>query len=103
MAPPQLTAEQRAKALEKAALARQKRAEIKQLLKNGSLSLGDLYEKAENDPIVAGIKVSAVLSSLPRVGKVKSKRIMDDLGIADNRRLRGLGERQRAALLEEFS
>lgn len=103
MAPPQLTAEQRAKALEKAALARQKRAEIKQLLKNGSLSLGDLYKKAENDPIVAGIKVSAVLSSLPRVGKVKSKRIMDDLGIADNRRLRGLGERQRAALLEEFS
>ena len=103
MAPPQLTAEQRAKALEKAALARQTRAEIKQLLKNGSLSLGDLYEKAENDPIVAGIKVSAVLSSLPRVGKVKSKRIMDDLGIADNRRLRGLGERQRAALLEEFS
>ncbi len=103
MAPPQLTAEQRAKALEKAALARQKRAEIKQLLKNGSLSLGDLYEKAENDPIVAGIKVSAVLSSLPRVGKVKSKRIMEELGIADNRRLRGLGDRQRAALLEEFS
>lgn len=103
MAPPQLTAEQRAKALEKAALARQKRAEIKQLLKNGSLSLGDLYEKAENDPIVAGIKVSAVLSSLPKVGKVKSKRIMDELGIADNRRLRGLGDRQRAALLEEFS
>lgn len=103
MAPPQLTAEQRAKALEKAALARQKRAEIKQLLKNGSLSLSDLYEKAEGDPIVAGIKVSAVLSSLPKVGKVKSKRIMDDLGIADNRRLRGLGDRQRAALLEEFS
>lgn len=103
MAPPQLTAEQRAKALEKAALARQKRAEIKQLLKSGSLSLGDLYEKAESDPIVAGIKVSAVLSSLPRVGKVKSKRIMEDLGIADNRRLRGLGDRQRAALLEEFS
>lgn len=103
MAPPQLTAEQRAKALEKAALARQKRAEIKQLLKSGSLSLGDLYEKAENDPIVAGIKVSAVLSSLPRVGKVKSKRIMEDLSIADNRRLRGLGDRQRAALLEEFS
>jgi len=103
MAPPQLTAEQRAKALKKAALARQKRAEIKQLLKSGSLSLGDLYEKAENDPIVAGIKVSAVLSSLPRVGKVKSKRIMEDLSIADNRRLRGLGDRQRAALLEEFS
>lgn len=103
MAPPQLTAEQRAKALEKAAMARQKRAEVKQLLKNGSLSLSDLYEKADSDPIVAGTKVSAVLSSMPKVGKVKAKRIMEDLGIAENRRLRGLGDRQRAALLEEFS
>ncbi len=103
MAPPQLTAEQRAQALEKAAQARRKRAEIKQLLKNGSLSIHDLYEQAEADPVVAGIKVSAVLSSMPGVGKVKSKRMMEDLSIADNRRLRGLGERQRAALLQEFS
>ncbi len=103
MAPPQLTAEQRAQALEKAAMARRKRAEVKQLLKTGSISLSELLEGAEADPMVAGIKVSAVLASMPRIGKIKSKRLMEKLGIADNRRIRGLGERQRAALLEEFS
>jgi hypothetical protein len=103
MAPPQLTAEQRAQALEKAAMARRKRAEVKQLLKTGSISLSELLEEAGADPMVAGIKVSAVLASMPRTGKIKSKRLMEKLGIADNRRIRGLGERQRAALLEEFS
>ena len=102
MAPPYLTAAQRARALEKAALARRKRAEIKQLLKAGSLSFAQLLEEAEADPLVAGIKVNAVLASMPRTGKVKSKRLMEKLGIAENRRIRGLGERQRAALLEEF-
>ena len=98
-----MTAEQRAQALEKAAMARRKRAEVKQLLKTGSISLSELLEGAEADPMVAGIKVSAVLASMPRIGKIKSKRLMEKLGIADNRRIRGLGERQRAALLEEFS
>ena len=97
-----MTPEQRAQALQKAAMARRKRAEIKQLLKSGSLSFAQLLEEAEADPMVAGIKVSAVLASMPRTGKIKSKRLMEQLGIADNRRIRGLGERQRAALLEKF-
>ena len=88
--------------MEKAAAARRTRAEIKQLLKTGSLTLPELFEKADADPMVAGIKVSAVLASMPRTGKIKSMRLMGKLGIADNRRIRGLGERQRAALLQEF-
>ena len=102
MAPPQLTAEQRAKALEKAALVRRKRAEVKRLLKTGSMSLPELLDRAEADPMVAGIKVSAVLASMPRTGKVKTKRLMERLRIAENRRIRGLGKRQRSALLKEF-
>lgn len=98
-----MTPEQRAQALQKAAMARRKRAEIKQLLKSGSLSFAQLLEEAEADPMVAGIKVSAVLVSMPRTGKIKSKRMMERLGIAENRRIRGLGERQRAALLKEFN
>lgn len=103
MAPPQLNAEQRARALEKAAMARRKRAEIKSLLKNGSLSLDELLEQAADDPMVSGIKVSAVLTSMPRTGKVKAGQIMEELGIAENRRVRGLGARQRSALLSKFS
>jgi hypothetical protein len=37
------------------------------------------------------------------MGKVKAMRMMESVGIADNRRLRGLGDRQREALLKEFT
>ena len=103
MAPPKLTAEQRAAALKKAALARRVRAEMKELLKTGSISLPGLLDRAAADELIAGMKVNAVIASMPSTGKIKAKRLMESLGIADNRRIRGLGERQRAALLEKFS
>ena len=102
MPAPKMTDEQRAAALERAGEARRVRAEIKQLLKTGSLSLSDVFDRAEDDDLVAGIKVSAVVVSMPHMGKVKAKRLLEDLGIADNRRLRGLGSRQKEALLNSF-
>lgn len=87
----------------KAAEARRVRAEVKELLKTGSLTFPEVLERAESDDIIAGTKVAAVVVSLPGVGKVKGKRLMEELGIAPNRRLRGLGTRQRQALLERFS
>lgn len=103
MQPPELTDEQRAAALARAAEARRVRAEVKELLKLGSLTFAELLERAEEDDLIGGIKVASVLSSMPGTGKVKAKRMMEALGIADNRRLRGLGARQRAALLDEFA
>ncbi len=103
MQPPQLSDAQRAAALEKAAEARRARAEVKELLKTGSLSFAELLDRAETDPILGGLKVESVLASMPGTGKVKAKRLMETHGIAGNRRLRGLGDRQRAALLDEFS
>jgi len=101
--PPSLTPEQRQAALAKAAEARRARAEIKERLKMGSITLAELLQQAENDDMVAGIKVLAVLESLPGVGKVKARRTMDEVGIADTRRLRGLGDQQRKSLLAAFS
>lgn len=103
MAPPQLTPEQRRAALAKAAEARRTRAEIKELLKTGSLTLGEVLERAETDDIVAGTKVYSLLISMPGMGKVKGKRLMEDLSISESRRIRGLGTRQRAVLLDHFS
>jgi hypothetical protein len=103
MAPPQLTDDQRKAALAKAAEARRARAEMKELLRTGSLTLGEVFDRAATDDIVANTKVFAVLISLPGFGKIKAKRLMEDLGIAENRRIRGLGDRQRAKLLEIFS
>ena len=103
MAPPKLTPEQRARALEKAAAARQARAVLKQALKDGSLSVPELLARAETDGTAGGIKVSAVLTSLPGLGKVKAHRLMEKLGIAESRRLRGLGAKQKEALLAALS
>jgi hypothetical protein len=103
MQPPQLSEEQRARALERAAEARRVRAEVKELLKTGSLTFEELLERGESDDLISGLKVASVLASMPGTGKVKAKRLMEAHGIADNRRLRGLGDKQRAALLAEFS
>lgn len=101
--PPQLTDEQRKAALAKAAEARRVRAETKELLKTGSLRLSELFEQAETDDILAGLKVERMIAAMPGTGKIKAKRLMEELGIAENRRVRGLGDRQKEALLAEFS
>lgn len=100
--PPQLTDEQRKAALEKAAAARRTRAELKEKLKLGTLTLKELLNLADQNEVVGKIKALAVLESLPGVGKVKARRAMEQIGIAESRRLRGLGSQQRAALLEAF-
>ena len=101
--PPQLTPEQRAEALAKAAAARRARAEVKELLKSGAITFDELLVRAESDPTVAGMKVKAVLSSMPGLGKVKSARLMEELGISENRRVRGLGTKQVEALRSALS
>ena len=98
--PPTLTPEQRAAALEKAAYARKARAELKDDLKSGRVSLGQLLAKAGSDDTVGKMKVLAVLESLPGTGKVKARRLMEQVGISDTRRLQGLGAKQREVLLE---
>jgi hypothetical protein len=104
--PPSLTPEQRQQALEKAAAARRQRAEVKDKLKIGSLSLSELFDQvdrgdSEGDTL-AKLKVVSVLESLPGVGKVRARRVMGELEISASRRLRGLGTNQRRALLERF-
>jgi len=99
--PPALTPEQRAAALEKAAKVRRERAEVKDKLKMGSLSLSDLLTQADSNETVGKMKVVSVLESLPGLGKVKARRLMETVGISDSRRLQGLGAKQREALLKE--
>ena len=99
--PPSLSPEQRQAALDKAAAARRQRAELKEKLKMGSLSLRELLDQADSDDIVGKMKVLAVLESLPGLGKVKARRLMDDVGISETRRVQGLGANQRQALFEK--
>ena len=99
---PTLTPEDRARALEKAAEARKKRAALKAELKSGKRTLSDVLVKT-NDDTIGKMKVSAVLEALPGVGKVRATKIMEKLDISASRRVRGLGAKQREALLAEFT
>lgn len=101
--PPALSPEQRQAALDKAAAARRQRAELKEKLKMGSITLAELLDQGDRDGVVAKMKVVVVLQSLPGLGKVKAKRTMEELGISESRRVQGLGRNQREALLELFS
>lgn len=101
MAIPQLTAEERAQALEKAKQARAKRAEVREQLKSGEISLADVIAK-KDDEVIGRMKVSTLIETLPGYGKAKAEKIMTELNIADSRRLRGLGQRQQTALLERL-
>jgi hypothetical protein len=100
---PPLSDEQRQQARNAATQARRRRAEIKQALRSGERSLAEVLALAEQDDVVAHTKVIDVLKALPRVGAVRAAKVMDRLDIAANRRLRGLGKHQTAALVAEFS
>lgn len=103
MALPLLTPEQREAALAKAAAARQVRAEVKNRLKHSGATLSEVIAEARANETVAKLKVVDLLRSMPGVGAVKAREIMDRVGIADSRRLRGLGSNQIKALLDEFT
>ena len=87
MALPQLTPEQRKAALEKAAQARHERAELREKIKSGKVSLAEVLDS--DDPIANRMKVSALIESLPGYGKAKAEKVMKELQIAESRRLRG--------------
>lgn len=99
--PPPLSEEQRRAALAKAAIARRKRAELKEQLKSGRTTLADLLGRVD-DEIVGKMKVSNVLESLPGVGRVRARKLMEKLDISESRRMRGLGSKQKENLLLEF-
>lgn len=99
---PEQTPEQRSAALAKAAEARRIRAEVKELLRTGTITFDEVLARAETEVMIGGLKVESVLAALPGLGKIKTKRLLESLDIDGSRRLRGLGDRQRQALLSEL-
>ena len=102
MALPTLTAEQRQAALEKAALVRRERAELKKQLKAGDIKVSDVLARGKKDDVAGKLKVSALLMSVPGIGQAKAEAIMAGVGISESRRVAGLGPNQAKALVEMF-
>ena len=101
---PEMTDEQRAAALERAGLARRMRAEIKALLKTGSLTFSDVLERAAEDDLIAGTRVKAIVVSMPGMGKITTKRLPSKTsGSLRTVHFRGMTPRQTKELLERFS
>lgn len=101
MALPNLSDADRRAALKKAAEARQKRAELRASIKGGKTSFAAVMGRSA-DPIVARMKVSTLLESLPGYGKAKAAKIMSELEISASRRIQGLGARQREMLMKRL-
>lgn len=89
----------RQRATQLAADARRHRAQLKTQLKHGTLQLEDLIASLADDRVAAKMPVVDVLEALPAFGPVKAQRLMQHVGIAANRRLGGLGTRQKTQLL----
>jgi transposase len=100
---PPITPEQRSAAQAKSVASRKERADLKAALKSGGLTLPEVIRRAGTSDVIAKTKVSALLESMPGVGKVRAAQIMGRLGIAEGRRVSGLGPNQRAALEREFA
>ena len=62
------------------------------------MSLEELFELADEEECVAQMRAIDLISALPAIGEVKANRIMRDAAIAQTRRIRGLGPKQRAEL-----
>ncbi|MBA2715458.1 MAG: 30S ribosomal protein S13 [Propionibacteriales bacterium] len=99
---PELTAEQRRAALEKAAVVRRERAQVKHRLKSSGASLAEVLQVGQKDDVVAKMRVLDLLQSMPGLGKVRARNLMERIGISPTRRVRGLGVNQIAALEREF-
>jgi hypothetical protein len=101
---PELTTDQRARALARAAAVRLARAGLKNGLKRGEVDLARvLAQGGDDDGTIGKMRVSQLLESMPGIGKVRAAQIMERLKIAENRRVRGLGSAQRQALEREFA
>ena len=102
MSVPTRSAEQRADALAAAMAARRERARLRAALKSREIGAVDVILGAPDNPVWAGVKVAWLLECVPGIGEVRADRIMTSLRIARSRRVQGLGERQRIALLDEL-
>jgi S13-like H2TH domain len=100
---PELTAEQRRAALEKAAAVRRERADVKNRLKRSGASLAEVLQAGQKDDVIGKMRVLDLLQAMPGLGKVRARNLMERIGISPSRRVRGLGANQVAALEREFA
>jgi len=93
----------RRKGLEKARLIRKKRAEIKSMLKEGKTDLIKIFKDKELfDNYINNMKVLELVSALPRNGRVNALKTLKNLKISPNKKVGGLGKKQKISFYQFF-
>jgi transposase len=95
---PFLTPDERRENLAKAVAARRQRSEIKSALLRGEILWSEVLDS--KDLVIGKMRTLELISSLPGIGPVRAKQIMDQCGISSARRVAGLGVHQRQKLRE---
>ncbi len=98
---PARSLDQRMEALKRANDVRVQRARLKRDLKSGSAEIGAIL----TDPpeYVSTAKVFDILMSVPKFGRVKAARFLNQCRISQSKTVGGLSERQRAELIGLFN
>ena len=100
VAPPEVD---RVAAAHAAVAARRARASVKLAVHNRARSAIDVVETAWADPSAtaeASLRVRELLTSIPTLGPTRTAKAMKQLGIAESKRVGGLGVRQRQKLVD---
>ena len=100
VAPPEVDRQAAAQA---AVAARRARAAVKRAVQTRERSAVEVLETAWSEPAngaEASLRVRELLTSVPTLGPTRAARVMDQLGIAESKRVGGLGVRQRRRLLD---
>ncbi len=97
---PTLTTDERRAALEKAMELRKQRASYRDALKDGTMMMAQLFKLSDcGDQAAADMRVYSSITALRDYGKTRTAMLMQTLLIAGNRRIKGIGKRQRERLL----
>lgn len=98
---PTRTPEQLRAALDKAADNRRRRAELLDRVKRGEVTLANLFWMADNgDELVRGTSVLTAVAAVPGVSRSQAQVFLQDARVAERRKIRGTGTRQRATLVQ---
>ncbi len=97
---PTRSKQQRLEALEKANAIRVQRSRLKKDLAKGQVRIADLL--AHPPQYAATERISVLLLAVPMYGQARVSRLLAKHGISESKRLAGLSDRQRQALIEHF-
>lgn len=98
---PQRSLDQRMEALKRANDIRVRRAQLKKDLKDGSVQIEQVLRQPP--PYVETAKVFDILMAVPKFGRVKAAKLLNQCRISQSKTVGGLSERQRGELIGLFN